>query len=98
MRFSAVILPALAGLTFAADPSTNASPPMSSVAASLSSAASSKAEETMSKTTPAATPSTTGKELHSSSTAVSTGAAITINTGEAGGVVVAVLGAIAWAL
>jgi hypothetical protein len=71
---------------------------MSSVAASLSSAASSKAEETMSKTTPAATPSTTGKELHSSSTAVSTGAAITINAGEAGGVVVAVLGAIAWAL
>lgn len=52
----------------------------------------------MSKTTPAATPSTTGKELHSSSTAVSTGAAITINAGEAGGVVVAVLGAIAWAL
>lgn len=52
----------------------------------------------MSKTTPVATPSTTDKGTHSSSTAVSTGAAITIDAGEAGGVVVAVLGAIAWAL
>lgn len=52
----------------------------------------------MSKTTSAATPSTTGKELHSSSTAVSTGAATAINTGEAGGAVVAVLGVVAWAL
>ncbi|RYN78812.1 hypothetical protein AA0120_g10897 [Alternaria tenuissima] len=71
---------------------------MSSVAAPLSSAASSKAEETMSKITPAATPSTTDKGTYSSYSAVSTGAATTINAGEAGGVVVAVLGAIAWAL
>ncbi|RYN18617.1 hypothetical protein AA0113_g10326 [Alternaria arborescens] len=42
MRFPTVILPALTGLAFAADSSTNVSQPMSSVAASLSSAASSK--------------------------------------------------------
>ncbi|KNG43944.1 hypothetical protein DDE82_000229 [Stemphylium lycopersici] len=98
MRLSTFLVPALAGLVFAADSSTGPAATASSIASSItysiSSEASSVASSIASKTAIEGMSSTaTGTGIQE--TATQTGAAA-VGAGDVDGVMIAVLGVVAW--